>query len=251
MAYKLGKKPAVHRPIDFKFSRYMPALPKAPAVFGFGKLYTTWGMLGNDRYGDCVFAGADHETMIWNKARHGIDVPFSPKAALSDYSAVTGFDPTDPNTDQGTVVSDAMSYRRKTGLIDANGKRHKIAAYVSLDPKSWDQLVTASYIFGAVGIGFEFPDTAWAQFDAGHVWDVTDPNAQIDGGHYIPVVGSMDSSHKMTAVTWGKRQELTRAFYETYNDEAWAMLSEEQIRSDGTGLHGFDLATLQADLAAL
>jgi hypothetical protein len=26
-----------------------------------------WGMLGNDHYGDCVWAGAAHETMLWNK----------------------------------------------------------------------------------------------------------------------------------------------------------------------------------------
>jgi hypothetical protein len=34
-------------------------------------------------------------------------------------------------------------------------------------------------------------------------------------------------------------------------DEAYALLSEEQIRSDGKGLHGFDLAQFKADLAAL
>jgi hypothetical protein len=44
---------------------------------------------------------------------------------------------------------------------------------------------------------------------------------------------------------------MTRAFYEYYVDEAYAMLSEEQLRADGTGIHGLDLTALKADLAAL
>ena len=98
-------------------------------------------------------------------------------------------------------------------------------------------------------MGFEFPDSAFDQFDAGAIWDVVS-GASIDGGHYVPVVGSADSPNKVTALTWGKRQELTKAFYEAYCDEAWAMLSAEQIRASG-GIHGLDIAALNADLAAL
>jgi hypothetical protein len=247
---KLGKREFQPDHRDLKLSKYMAPLPTPPAIFGFGTLYEDWGMLGNDRYGDCVFAGADHETMVWNKLRHGIDVKFSPKDALADYGAVTGFNPDDPNSDQGTDVRDAMKYRKATGLLADDGKRHKIAAYVQIDPSNWDELVTACFVFGCVGIGIEFPDSAMDQFNQGQMWDVVD-GAQIEGGHYVPVVGSRLSSEKMTAITWGRRQEFTKAFYERYCDEAWAMLSEEQIRSNGEGLHGLNLDQLKADLAAL
>lgn len=248
---KLGKKPFVDNGKDFKLSSYaVVPLPKVPVRFGHGSIFADWGMLGNDLYGDCVFAGADHETMLFNKL--GVakkKLPFTAVNALSDYSAVTGFDPNEPGSDNGTEVRQALSYRRKTGVVDAKGNRHKIGAYVSIDPKNWLELMQATYTFGAVGIGFEFPESAMGQFNNGQIWDVV-PGSPIEGGHYTPVVGSMSSSKKGTLVTWGKRQEFTRAFYEAYNDESWVFLSPEILNSAGT-FRGLDISALAVDLAAL
>ena len=249
---KLGKAPAAPRPTDFKFSEFAAtiSLPTVPSRFGHGNAYSDWGMLGNDRYGDCVWAGAAHEHMLINKVVRGIDVPFDDQSVLSDYSAATGFDPSDPQTDNGTDVHEALSYRRKTGIVDAAGTRHQIGAYVSLDPKSWQHLEQATYIFGAVGIGLEFPSSAMDQFHAGEPWDYV-PGSSPDGGHYVPVVGSTHAADHATAVTWGKHQPFTQAFYEHYNDEAWVYITNEELRGDGTGLHGFDLEKLNAFLSAL
>ena len=54
-----------------------------------------------------------------------------------------------------------------------------------------------------------------------------------------------------SAITWGKRQFFTVAFYEQYNDEAWVYITPDELRSDGTGLHGFDMEKLNAYLSAL
>ena len=216
---KLGKKPYEPDARSLKLSKYLATdLPTPPKIFGYGTLFTDWGYLGNDKYGDCVFAGGGHEQMVWDTLRKGPGVKITTKNALSDYSAVTGFDPSDPNTDQGTYVIDAMKYRKATGLVDSSGKRHKIAAYVEIDPTNWDELITASYIFGAVGIGFEFPDTAFDQFDNGEYWDVV-KGSFIDGGHYVPIIGSRNSEARVTCVTWGQRQQMTKRFYQTYCDE--------------------------------
>jgi hypothetical protein len=249
---KLGKQPAAPRPTDFKFRDFAGAiqLPSVPSRFGSGSLYKDWGMLGNDNYGDCVWAGAAHEHMLLNKVVRKVDVPFDDKAVLSDYSAATGFNQNDPNTDNGTDVHVAMSYRRHTGIVDSDGNRHQIGAYVSLDPKSWDHLMQASYIFGAVGIGFQFPKSAMDQFNAAQPWDVV-PGATVDGGHYVPVVGSVHEVDQGTCVTWGKRQVFTKAFYEQYNDEAWAYITQEELRGNGTGLHGFDVSKLNTYLSQL
>jgi hypothetical protein len=245
---KLGKREATPDNRDLRFAAYLVELPKVPARFGHGLIYRDWGMLGNDNYGDCVWAGAAHETMLWNKLVHRRQIPFTDTAVLSDYAAVTGFNPEDSSTDQGTYVRDAMRYRQDTGVVDAKGARHKISVYVSLDPKNWDDLRAATYLFGAVGIGFEFPASAMSQFNRGHTWDVVE-GSMIEGGHYVPVVGSM-TQHMATCVTWGHRQEMTREFYEAFNDEAWAFISPEAIKA-GHGLHGFDLDTLKKDLQAL
>lgn len=255
---KLGKRPHVPSAKDFLIEKYLEftALPTPPRRFGFGKLYTDWGMLGNgpdgtvapnfQGAGDCVWAGFDHEEEMWTTIV-GKPVQFTGANAISDYSAQTGYVLGDDTTDNGTDVRSALGYRRQTGVVDANGNRHKIGAYVLLNVQSWEHLITAAWIFGAVGMGFQFPDSAWNQL--GGLWDVV-PGAQIDGGHYVPVVGSMDARVKATCITWGKRQEFTRAFYEAYNDESWTFIAPDVLRN-GQGLHHIDLATLNADLAAL
>lgn len=248
---KFGKLPAQDDPRNLRLAKYAIDLPTPTKIFGFGGLYGDWGMLGNDLYGDCVFAGAAHETMMWNKLRGGVDVPMSTENVLLDYSDVTGFDPDDPSTDQGTYMLDGLKYRQKTGIRDAAGERHKIIAYVELEPGNFEQAIQATYVFGAIGIGFLVPDTIWEQWDNGEYFDVLDPNASLIGGHYVPSVGSRNSAARITIITWGRRWQMTKRFYETYVDEAWAMLSEEQIRADGGGIHGLDIEKLKEDLAAI
>ena len=250
MTYGLGKREALEDSRTLQFDKYAVDLPTPTKVFGFGGLYWDWGLLGNDQWGDCVFAGAAHETMLWNKLRGGVNVPMSTKNTLQDYSDVTGFDPNDPSTDQGAYMLDALKYRKATGIRDAKGNRHKVAAYVALEPGNFEQAIQASFVFGAVGIGFLVPETIWDQFDNGEYFDVVD-GAQIIGGHYVPGVGSRNSAARITIVTWGRRWQMTKRFYESYVDEAWVALSEEQIRTDGKGIHGLDLTQLQADLAAI
>lgn len=46
------------------------------------------------------------------------------------------------------------------------------------------------------------------------------------------------------------KSSLTKTFFSRYCDEAWAILSEEQIKNGKTAA-GFDIATLKADLQAL
>lgn len=259
----LGKREATPRDTDFRFAalRAGIALPAVPYRFGHGTLYLDWGMYGNgpdstvgpgfSGCGDCVFAGAAHEHRMYNKVVHRREVPFDGRTVVADYSAVTGYVVGDDSTDQGTYVHDALAYRRRTGIADSLGQRHKIGAYVALDPKSWEHLREATYIFGAVGMGFEFPASAWGQLDGGVPWDVVEgDDGGIDGGHYVPVVGAA-SSTKVACVTWGQRQALTRAFYERYNDEAWVYITPEELHHDRTGLHGFDIAQLNGWLAQL
>jgi hypothetical protein len=250
--YKLGKQEARPRKSDFKFSDFAASirLPTAPSRFGHENAYRDWQMLGNDRYGDCVWAGAAHEHMLLNKVVHRLDVTFSDDAVLGDYAAATGFDRNDPSTDRGTNVHEALAYRRTQGIADAEGRRHRIGAYVALDPRNWEHLEQAAYIFGAVGIGFRFPDSAMRQFANGEPWSPV-RGSTIEGGHYVPVVGSLHSATEASAVTWGRPQAFTVAFYEQYNDEAWVYITKEELRGDGTGLHGFDVEKLNAYLAAL
>lgn len=248
MEFKLGKKPAVKGAVTFKLKDYVDRsiLPKPPKTFGHeGIIGDDWLMLGNDLYGDCVFAGAAHETMMWNMEA-GIEVRFDDAAVLHNYSEVTGFNPADPDSDNGTNMSEAASYRRKTGLIDAEGVRHTVAAYLSIEPGNIAEHYIAMYLFGAIGIGILFPDTAMDQFARRQPWKVV-KGAHIEGGHYVSLVARRED---MKCVTWGRIQGMSKTFFKKYNDESIAYVSHERL-IEGKTLEGFDADGLIACLNAL
>jgi hypothetical protein len=250
--FKLGKKPARRGAVKFKLAKYLvkAEMPTPPKVFGHQTLVGNgWGILGNKDFGDCVWAGAAHETMLWNKEANKT-VAFSDDSVLGDYSTVTGFKRNEPDTDQGTDMQVAASYRRKTGVLDAHGRRHKVRAYLALSPGNVDQLILAMYLFGAVGIGIKFPDSAMDQFIAGKPWDVKAGPPPTEG-HYIPGVGR-DAKGNIIVVTWGKLQLMTPRFYKKYCDEVVAYVSEEMlVPPTEVSLEGFNLKQLTTDLAAL
>jgi hypothetical protein len=246
-----GKAPARRDDRDLRFADYLTTLPPTPSgILGHFALIvaTLWGMLGNALWGDCVWAGADHETMLWT-TEAGDAAVFVDANALADYSAVTGFNPNDPSSDQGTDVRDSYTYRMKTGVIDAAGNRHKLGAYLNVD-LDVAHLARAIYLFGVVGLGIEFPESAMDQFNAGEPWDVVPGTPKPTDGHYIPLVGYDPTKGYWYVVTWGKLQPVTTAFLLKYADEHYALLSPEMLKN-GASLEGFDLATLQGDLKAI
>jgi len=240
---KFGKKSARYDRRDMLMSKYldMANLPPIPAQFGHEGLITSYGMLGNDSVGDCVLAGAAHETMVWS-ASAGRFPSFRDVEVISDYSAITGYDPSDPRSDQGTDMHDAMKYRRQTGILDSRGLRHKIGAYLWLEPGNVKHIIAATYLFGAVGLGIRFPDSAMDQFDSGQPWSPVG-GSLVSNGHYVSLVANRRNP---VCVTWGKLQEITEGFIRTYCDEAVAMISADYLTA-GKTTDGFDVASLVKD----
>lgn len=247
---KLGKKAARKGAISLAFETYFNAseFPTPPLVFGKTSLIDEWKILANDRAGCCVWSGAAHETMLWNAESGAAPVAFHDVDVLSDYTVVTGYDPKNPDTDRGTDMQQAAAYRQRVGIVDAAGRRHKIDSYVALRAGNCEQLALATYLFGAVGVGIQFPKSAWEQFDNAEPWEVK-PHSGLDGGHYIPCVGR-NSHGNFIVVTWGRLQAVTPAFISRYCDEGVCYLSHEYLKNN-VSRRGFDYATLKADLANL
>ena len=250
---RLGKLPARPDAVQLKMTRYLiPAtLPTPPAEFGHDAVIADWEMLGNDTVGDCVIAGGLHETMLWT-ANGSVEATMSTAAAIKNYSAITGYRPSagpvgDNPTDRGTDMQVAASYRRKKGLVDAAGKRHKVGAYLAIEPGDLEQHFLAIYLFGAIGIGLNFPDSAMTQFRAGQPWTVVN-GAKIEGGHYVSGIARRGGN--LIVVTWGREQVVDAGFLAKYNDESIAYVSAEYLRA-GKSPEGFDADQLNADLAAI
>jgi hypothetical protein len=254
----LGKKPARHGAVKFQANHFInfPSI-QVPKYFGHVSNAITWGVLGNDQAGNCVWAGAAHEHIDYaNGVKHPKPI-FTAENILAQYSKFTGYDPTktDANgnnpTDQGTDMVEAAKYRQKTGLLDASGKRHFIKAYAALPVGNVDTLIRANYMFGAIGIGVQLPQSAMDQFDEGKVWDVPSQKTDILGGHYVSAVG-MNSKGYIMVVTWGDLQAVTPAFIERYMDEGLVYFSEEYLMDNvKVSPENFDAIALNKALSLL
>ena len=199
------------KPPQLKFGAYFKGaeLPPVPAIFPSPSLFQllpNWGMLSNDTVGDCVWAGAAHETMLLS-AMVKQKVPFfTSRGVLADYSAVTGYKTTDPSTDQGTDIVAAAAYRQKTGIADAFGNRYKIGIYTGLPAGDLDKLARAIFTFGAVGIAVNLPSSADDQFNMHEPFHLVSGD-KPSGGHYIAAVGR-NSKGNFLGVTWGGLQAM-------------------------------------------
>ena len=249
-SFKFGKKPARKDAVKFKFKSYFykPDLPTPPKVFGPWRYFNDIHMYDNDKVGNCVFAGAANETESFFYSV-GRDVEFTTENVMSDYKAVTGYNPA-VDYDPGTDLADAAEYRRTIGIVDDKGSRHKVDAYVRLDTGDFTDLKIAMYLFGAVGIGLLMPPNTQEDFQEKRKWDVRDSNEdEITGGHYVSGCG-IDENGDIVAMTWGGYQRITEAFFRKYNDESVCYFSVERMINK-VSPEGFHAEKLIADLKTL
>lgn len=249
MTFALGLNPSPPDAIRFKLSDFsnLMALPPAPPVFGHN-LNMAWGMLGNLDVGDCVVAGGMHEHMLWTREWAAKPAPFDAATAIRQYSELSGYVPGDESTDAGLDMASTASYRRRVGLIDTLGIRHKVDAYMQMSLVIPD-LIQAAYILGAVGLGVRIPKSATQQFDQERPWTIV-RGSKLLGGHYVPLVGRNSHGNPLI-VTWGRLQAVTVDWLMKYLDEAVAYVSIEHIGSQGFTREGFNLDKLRQALTQL
>lgn len=250
MPLKLGK--LAPRAPRLRLRPYITHLTPPPASAGtYDSMTIDAMMLGNDAVGDCAVAGPYHESIHWNWLNGRQHISANTELALQAYSDITGYTPDDPSTDTGCVVADVVDYRRKTGLLMTDGKRHKLAAGLGLDRGDTIDAKQSINLFDAVGIGFQVPDYAMEQFNAGQPWDLigTPEEAMITGGHYV--AGIAYDPQYVYVITWGAVQRMSWGFYKAFADEAWAYVAEDLLNDAGKSPDGFDLAKLKADLALI
>jgi hypothetical protein len=241
--YKLGR---IHDhqppPVPDLMSYATKTLPPPSASVAIpsiaGDAHTAWGMLGNDQWGDCTIAGADHVIM----ADSAITTQPYTAPSLTDveheYFGLTG------GPDSGLVMSKVLLSWRGAGMFG-----NKLAAYAPVHATNTTALQQSVDWFGTAYCGVNLPQPAEGQFNQNGtgVWQLTGTSAdqQIEGGHCIVLV-AYDAEY-LYAVTWGAIVGVTYQWWAQYADEAWATISQEFVARGGDA-RGISLATLQADL---
>jgi hypothetical protein len=178
----------LHRP-ELKLADYIhPQLANPPAAISRPHPGFSWGMLANDRIGDCVIAMMLHSIEDFHLDSGTPVPPFTDADAISIYSAIAGYNPKDPASDRGTDENAAMRYWEHPGLKTRHGGSHAIAATVAVDPSNLNECRIAIDEFVDLQIGVALPISAQGQTEWTVVGDgKTGKSAPGSwGGHGIP-----------------------------------------------------------------
>lgn len=240
MIKKLGKLAPKLDHRTLRLARYLrPELPPAPASIDYAGKVPAWGMMRNDVAGCCTCASAGHMTMAWTANAGAPFVP-SDDAIIQAYSDISGYNPATGEKDYGAIELDVLNYWRNVGIAG-----RKIGAFAAIGRYKQPQVKAAIWLFEGAYLGLALPENAQDQ----KVWDaVGGPGSSPGswGGHAVNAVGYDDEG--VTIVTWGELQRMTWRFWETYCDEAYAVLSQDMLLGDGRSCAGLDLPGLQRDL---
>ena len=236
MKLKLGKKGPSNDKRNLKLVKYMePSLVPPDQVNWQNNC--TYQMYLNDQLSDCTCAAVGNQIITWENNVNNNNI-LSNNDVLGLYELVGGYNPNDPTTDQGCVETDVLNYWTNSGV---NG--HKIGAYVQIDNTNLNQIKNAIAYMEGTYIGIQVPEGI--PEDPGSVWDVI-PNAEIEGGHAIILVGYDDNY--LYTISWGAVYKMTYAFFTTYCDEAYALVSNDELNGNGVNAASLNINQLNNDL---
>jgi hypothetical protein len=257
VSVKMGRKrPAQPASAHLCFANYiegaaLPAPPPAPYDLSPKGQPALSNIYGNDMLGCCVVSGGGHVLATWT-GNAGNLFTLTQAQVISDYSAIGGYVPGDPATDQGCDEQTAFKYWMSHGFADGS----KLTGWLGVDATDQLALRQALYLFENLYFGLELPD-AWTNpmpSGPGFVWDAAGP-PDPSQGHCVMCVGF--TSAGLTIDTWGMLGTLTWAALAKYcvagaNGETYVLIGPDQInKAQQKAPNGFNWAQLIADFDAL
>jgi len=252
--YRMGRRRPVARAPRLSLKNYLRAtLPPAPQTCDYSKAAAPVlaNIYGNDKLGDCVIAGGYHIVGV-ETGNAGDLFTATSQQIIADYSAIGGYNPADPSTDQGCDETTALDYWTQTGFADGT----KILGYLAVDPTNQAEVMSAMYLFENLFFGLELPDAYVNPMPeaAGFTWGVEgspDPN----NGHCI--IGTGYSPQGVLVDTWGMIGTFTWAAITVYctakaNGALYVILTPDQLtKGETTAPNGVDWTSLIADFQSI
>jgi hypothetical protein len=255
MSHKLGRKPAVSdlRVPYLHTLALAKTLPPPPEWVNWYADVGDWSALGNDVAGCCVEAMAGHAVQQFASYADRVVVPTAAES-LALYSEITGYDPTNPASDQGTVVlgpGGLIQHWLTKGVV-FGGQRTFATGFAQVRVDDMTMLRQAVHFFGGVGLGLDLPDSVIEDADVPYMWD--DAAGPTAGGHEVWLCG-YDTSASGEAywdfVSWGERYRMSEAFLLATAREAVCVYDPDSLNARGLNADDFDATQLFAAMAAI
>ena len=251
---RLGRKPRTHRRM-LNFSAMVAiagAILTKPMVFDYTVgLPDDLGTLGNDQVGDCTAAAKYHRLQMMQWRLYKQLVPGAQLTALTEqfYAASTGWDPTDPNSDQGGNMQDLAAYLVRTGMPMPDGSVDRFIAAFEVDVGRVADLSYCGSVCGGLDIGIRVTTSVMPRDGSPPppVWDVSDDDEEL-GGHDIYCMARL-SNGNWKVNSWGGWYQLTPAFWNRNVQEAYAYVSQDWIDKTGKTPLGLNLTGWQEAIA--
>lgn len=221
--FKLGKAPAKEDKRNFKFAALLKAAPPTPLEYDFDVRHPgiPTPMFANDVRGDCVIAARAHLTLRFEDIEQGSILMITDNDVVKEYFKETG------GADDGLILLDSLKAWRQLGWRAARQK-YKINAFAQITPTDHQEVQAAIYLLTAAYVGLALPQSAQGQVQTGQAWTVVDgPSAAPNswGGHCVMIPGY--NATGPVCVTWGRKQQMTWAFFDKYCDEAYAVVDDK------------------------
>jgi hypothetical protein len=217
-------------------------------------------MYDNDTLGDCVIAGMAHVVGVLTGNAGSKPFLYSNSQIIGLYSAIGGYVPGEPSTDQGCDEQTALNYWENNGALPPHNKSsadpHKIAGWMTVDSTKVEEWQTALWLFENLYFGIELPD-AWINpmpSASGFVWDAAGP-PDPNNGHCVAGVGY--TSAGVVIDTWGMTGLMTNAAVAKYPKQAsggelYTVVSMDAIgKANQKAPNGFDWSQLIADFDSM
>jgi hypothetical protein len=252
--YHTGRLRPTTRP-RFMFGNYVERLvlpvPTLPVDWTKAATTSLANVYLNDQLGDCVIAGYYHVKGVLS-GNAGSLFDATTAQVTADYSAIGGYVPGRPGTDQGCDEQTALGYWTSTG--DQGGT--KLLGWLGVDATNTLLLQQAVWLFENLYFGVELPDK-WVNpmpQTSGFVWDVA---GRPDPGYGHCIAGLGATTQGIQVATWGMIGTVTYAALAEYmiqnaGGECYVLVSPDQIAKAKTKApNGFDWPTLIADFNSL
>jgi hypothetical protein len=256
LTFRLGRKRPVARCPRFSLHNYlMRGLPAPPATADYSKpaAAALANVYCNDTLGDCVIAGIGHVVGVLTAGATGSPFVYTNDQIIQLYSAIGGYVPGQPSTDQGCDEQTALNYWENNG---APAGSHRIAGWLSVNAADPTEYRAALWLFENLYFGLELPD-AWINpmpAESGFTWNAAGP-ADPNNGHCVVGVGY--TAQGVTIDTWGMTGTLTDKAIAKYgtqdsHGEVYTVVSQDAIsQASQKAPNGFDWSQLIADFDSM